>query len=160
MPCRRRIPPARLAAVASVLLFLAGGGPARSGGEDVAPLEPALVNCLARIESAFRAGDALALRDVLPNESRVLVGLESFSRRRAYYAPDQVIRIFQQIFEDSRPIRFQFDRRRGELSRGDIYYVPAFWAMRGSGPVQECRLQFMVRKEGPGYLIREIKELR
>lgn len=151
--------PLRLIACLAVAGLFAAR-PAGAEGEEIAPLEPALVSCLQRIEAAFRAGDAAGLRGLLPDQSKVLLGLESFSRPRAYYAPDQVVRIFQKIFHDSQPVRFDLDRRRGQLSRGTIYYVPASWSMRGSGPVQDCRLQFMLRKEGAGFLIREIKEVR
>jgi len=141
-------------------LAILAATPTRAGVESAPPLEPALVNCLEAIEQAFRAGDGGALRSLLPGESKILVGLESFARPRGYYSRDQVVRMLRQIFEVSHSTRFRFDRERGDLSRGSIYYVPAVWSLRGSGPVQECRLQFMLRKEGPAFLIREIKEVR
>jgi hypothetical protein len=135
-------------------------GDARAGVENPPALEPALAHCLEQIEQAFRSGDCNALRPLLPQESKILVGLESFARPRGYYSRDQVIRMLHQIFEASQSTRFRFDRDRGDLSRGSIYYVPASWSLRGSGPVQQCRLQFMLRKEGQAFVIREMKEVR
>ena len=141
-------------------LSLLASGDAGAGVENPPALEPALAHCLEQIERAFRGGDSNALRGLLPQESKVLVGLESFARPRGYYSRDQVVRILRQIFDASESTRFQFDRERGDLSRGSIYYVPAAWSLRGSGPVQQCRLQFMLRKEGPTFVIREMKEVR
>jgi hypothetical protein len=144
----------------ALALSLLASGDAGAAVENPPALEPALVHCLGQIEQAFRAGDSNALRALLPQESKVLVGLESFARPRGYYSRDQVVRMLRQIFEANPSTRFQFDRDRGDLSRGSIYYVPATWSLRGSGPVQQCRLQFMLRKEGPAFVIREMKEVR
>jgi len=150
----------RRSAPVTLALAMIVWGDARAGVENPPALEPALAHCLETIEQAFRAGDSNALRPLLPQESKVLVGLESFARPRGYYSRDQVVRILRQIFETSQATRFRFDRERGELSRGSIYYVPAAWSLRGSGPVQQCRLQFMLRKEGQAFVIRELKEVR
>ena len=160
----RRMPNPRPVAWSRVLPILLGLGvaagiPARSEVRSI-PLEPALVRCLRQIEAAFRAGDAARLQEVLPAESRVLVALESFSRRKDYYAPDQVVLIFRKIFEQVRVDRFRLDLKRGSLSR-EVYYVPATWSVRGrTSAVKDCQLQFMVRKEGASYFVREIKEVR
>jgi len=125
------------------------------------PLEPALVQCLRRIEMAFRTEDAGALEELLPRDSRVLLGLESFDRRKGYFAPDQVVLIFRKIFAQIEVDRFELDLERGSLSRGELYYVPANWSVRErSSAVKDCQLQFLIRKEGPDYFIREIKEVR
>ena len=150
----------RHSACLALTVAMVAGGNARAGVENPPVLEPTLVRCLEQIEQAFRTGDGNALRPLLPEESKVLVGLESFARPRGYYSRDQVVRILRQIFEASQSTRFRFDRERGDLSRGSIYYVPAAWSLRGSGPVQQCRLQFMLRKEGPTFVIREMKEVR
>ena len=144
----------------AVAVSLLAWGDAGAHVEDPPGLEPALAHSLEQIEQAFRGGDSNALRPLLPQESKVLVGLESFARPRGSYSRDQVVRMLRQIFEASLSTRFQFDRGRGDLSRGSIYYVPAAWSLRGSGPVQQCRLQFMLRKEGPTFVIREMKEVR
>ncbi len=147
--------------VLPILLGLGlGAGVPVHGGDRSIPLEDSLVRCLRQIEAAFRAGDAARLRDVLPVESRVLVGLESFSRRKGYYAPDQVVLIFRSIFERVRVEHFRLDLKRGSLTR-EMYYVRAIWSVRGrTSAVKDCQLQFMVRKEGTSYFIREIKEVR
>ena len=150
----------RRSACITLALALVAWGPAYAGVENPPTLEPALAHSLEQIEQAFRTGDSHALRPLLPPQSKVLVGLESFARPRGYYSRDQVVRMLHQIFEASQSTRFRFDRERGDLSRGSIYYVPAAWSLRGSGPVQQCRLQFMLRKEGPSYVIRELKEVR
>ena len=134
--------------------------PARGENRPI-PLEPALVQSLREIEAAFRAGDAGRLEEVLPRESRVLVALSSLSHRKGYFAPDQVVLIFRSVFEAFPTERFELDLERGSLTRGELYYVPAAWSTRQpSSAVKDCHLQFMIRKEGSSYFIREIKEVR
>jgi len=146
-------------------LLLAGLGAASAlptlGENGTIPLDPTLVQTLRRIETAFRAEDVVALEEVLPRDSRVLLGLESFERRSGYFAPDQVVLIFREIFAQVEVDRFELDLGRASLSRGELFYVPANWSVRKrSSAVKDCQLQFLIRKEGSDYFIREIKEVR
>ena len=145
----------------TLLVLLVGAGlvprwaPAQ---EQAPPLEPALIRCLQEIEAAFRTGDAARLRGVLPREAKVLVGLETFSRHKAFYAPEQVVILFQKIFRDFRPVSFEIHRESGSRSEDDAYFVPASWTAETRDSIRSCRLRLMVRREGSGFTILQIKE--
>jgi hypothetical protein len=63
------------------------------------PVEPALWSRLQRIETAFRGGDAQALRAMLPGETKVRVDLRGLTDGPRSYGPGQVEVVFQQIFQ-------------------------------------------------------------
>jgi hypothetical protein len=114
------------------------------------------------IETAFRAGDADALRPVLPEGSKILLDLESHSRPSAYYSPEQIVLIFGKLFHQMHVLRFHLHREHGGASGARLHYVPAEWSGRDDrGGVHETRLQFMLaREDDDTYRIREIKEVR
>jgi hypothetical protein len=123
-------------------------------------MDPALLQSLRQIEAAFRNGDAGRLAGVLPAGSKVLVGLDSFSRPKAYYAPDQVILIFRKIFRNVRILRFEMEYDDLDPSRSELVYVPATWSVRReSSGIRDLRLQFTVRREAGAYYVRGIKEV-
>lgn len=145
----------RIAILLAALVALAAAAPRER--------DPDLEAALQVIEAAFRTGDAAALRPVLPAGSKILLDLESHSRPSAYYSPEQVVLIFDQLFQRMHVLRFHFDREDGSASGALLHYVPAQWSGRDDrGGVHETRVQFMLaREEDDGtYRIREIKEVR
>ena len=115
---------------------------------------------LRQIEVAFRTAESRRLGPVLPRDSKVLVALDSFSQPEGYYAADQVILLFQEIFEAARVIHFHLDRKRLGSADAVVLYVPARWAVRTEeSGIREARLQFTIRREDDAYYIRSIKEL-
>lgn len=114
------------------------------------------------LEAAFRAGDADALRPVLPDHTKVLLDLESFSRPMSHYAPEQVVLIFRRIFDECAVLRFDLDRKRASPPDSRLTYVPAAWSCRNrAGGTQEARVQFLLVPDEAGrYRVREIKEVR
>ena len=123
-------------------------------------LDPGLLQSLQQIESAFRHGDAGRLARVLPRNSKVMVGLDSFSRPKAYYAPDQVILIFRKIFRNVRILRFEMEYDDLDPSRSELVYVAATWSVRReSSGIRDLRLQFTIRREAGAYYVRSIKEV-
>jgi hypothetical protein len=152
---------ARLVTVPSVfrvLLVALLASPALLGAEP--ETDPRLLQSLRQIETAFRAADAGRLAAVLPGGSKVLVGLESFSQPKAYYAPDQVILIFRKIFRRVRVIRFRLEHEDAGPPKSEVIYVPALWSVRReSNGMKDIRLQFTIRREGDAYYIRGIKEV-
>ena len=148
--------------VCSGLLLGAVSSPVLAGAEADGQrrMDPALLQSLRQIEAAFRNGDAGRLAGVLPAGSKVLVGLDSFSRPKAYYAPDQVILIFRKIFRNVHILRFQLEYDDLEPSRSEMLYVSSTWSVRReSAGNQDLRLQFTIRREGGAYYIRGIKEV-
>ena len=106
-------------------------------------------------------GSGTKIRAWTEKGSLSLPALSSLSHRKGYFAPDQVVLIFRSVFEAFPTERFELDLERGSLTRGELYYVPAAWSTRQpSSAVKDCHLQFMIRKEGSSYFIREIKEVR
>jgi len=127
--------------------------------DDAETLSPGLLRSLRQIESAFLHADVRSLVGVLPRESKVLVGLDSFSQPKAYYAPDQVVLIFRKVFRNVRVQSFQLESD-GLNPRSELVYVPATWTIRRPSPgTDNIRLQFTLRREGDAYFIRGIKEV-
>ncbi len=132
---------------------------ATSAGPADRSIDKNLLETLHQIEVAFRTAEARRLGPILPRNSKVLVGLDSFHQPEAYYAADQVILLFQEIFEAIRVIRFDLVRDKLGAAGPEVLYVPARWALReeASG-IRETRLLFTIRHEGDRYYIRSIKE--
>ncbi len=149
------------AACCGLLLgMLSSAVPAKADTTGSRRLPPRLLQSLRQIESAFRQGDAARLAGVLPRDSKVMVGLDSFSRAKAYYAPDQVILIFRKIFRNLQIVHFHLEYDDLESSRSELLYVPATWSVRrGSSGLRDLRLQFTLRQEGGVYYVRGIKEV-
>ena len=129
-------------------------------GDRARLVDPALLRSLKQIESTFRHGDAGRLAGVLPRDSKVMVGLDSFSRPKAYYAPDQVILIFRKIFRNVRILRFEMEYDDLDPSRSELVFLPATWSVRSeSSGIRDLRLQFTIRREAGAYYVRSIKEV-
>jgi hypothetical protein len=123
-------------------------------------VDPGLLQALKQIESAFRNGDAGRLAGVLPPNSKTMVGLDSFSRPKAYYGPDQVILIFRKIFRNVRILHFELEYDDLDPARSEVVYVPANWSVRReSSGIKDLRLQFTIRREAGAYYVRGIKEV-
>ena len=122
-------------------------------------LVPGLLRSLRQIENAFRHADLRSLIAVLPRDSKVLVGMETFSQPKAYYAPDQVVLIFRKVFQEVRVLSFDLEPD-GADPHSELVYVPATWSVRRpmSG-TKAIRLQFTLRQEGDAYYVRGIKEV-
>ncbi len=152
--CVRTVCSGLLVAVVSSPVLL---GSDADGGRS---LDPGLLQSLQQIGSAFRHGDAGGLARVLPRNSKVMVDLDSFSRPKAYYAPDQVILIFRKIFRNVRVIRFELEYDDLDPSGSELVYVPANWSVRSeSSGIRDLRLQFTIRREAGAYYVRSIKEV-
>lgn len=148
--------------VCSGLLVALVSSPMLVGGdaEGARRLNPGLLQSLKQIEGAFRHGDAGRLAGVLPRDSKIMVGLDSFSRPKAYYGPDQVILIFRKIFRNVRILRFELEYDDLDPSRSELVYVPATWSVRWeSSGIKDLRLQFTIRREAGAYYVRGIKEV-
>src|SRR5574341_4950 len=86
------------------LAALALGRPALPAGD----VEPALWSRLQRIESAFRDGDAEALRPSLSSAAKIRVDLKDLAEVPASYGAGQLQVIFTQVFEKQGTREFAF----------------------------------------------------
>jgi hypothetical protein len=150
-------PRGRLRQTCLALLLALACVPSQQAAES--DIHPGLLRSLRQLESAFRHADVRSLVGVLPRESKVLVGLETFSQPKAYYAPDQVVLIFRKVFNNVRVVSFHLEPD-GLKPRSELLYVPATWSVRrSSSGTKDIRLQFTLRKEGDAYYVRGIQEV-
>lgn len=127
--------------------------PPRAAGQ-----EDALWSRLRRIESAFRSGDAAALRSSFPPAARLRVDLPEVPGGPASYAPGQLQVIFARVFADAPTREFEFDREEVTHPSAGIAFARGRW-VRGSsaGQTEQSRVvTFTLREDGGAWLIHEI----
>lgn len=147
---------ARVAVVTLGVLSAAGGGfPA-------AEVEPALWSRLQRIESAFRRGDAQALRASLPARARVRVDLTCLSDGGGAYGPGQLQVVFERVFHENRTRQFSFRDEDVKVSPPGTAFARGRWVRRGRDEAGDTvdLLTFTLRDEGGDWRIHEILSSR
>lgn len=140
--------------VCALVLLLPGlVAPALAG-----PVEPALWSRLQRIEAAFRAGDAQALRPVLPAEAKVRVDLPGITDGPRSYGPGQLEVVFQQIFASQPEHELTFRAEDVKVASGGTAFARARWARKGPGGEAGAtdHLTFTLRDTAGGWRIHEI----
>jgi hypothetical protein len=151
-------------ALTAILAVSAGAG--RAAASPPAALasvqEDALWTRLRRIESAFRAGDAAALRASFPATSRLRVDLPDVPGCPASYGPGQLQVIFAQIFSDGATREFGFARSEVTRPSAGTAFARGRW-VRGGGPgggERQDVVTFTLREEAGDWRIHEILSVR
>jgi ketosteroid isomerase-like protein len=127
-------------------------GPAAIGAAE--PVEPSLWSRLQRIEAAFRAGDAQALRPLLPAEAKVRVDLPGLTDGPRSYGPSQLEVVFQQIFADREDFELAFRRDDVKVPAEGTAFARARWARPGES--EAAYVTFTLRADNGGWRIHEI----
>jgi hypothetical protein len=149
-------------ALVSALVLLAGHGhaaaaPARaldSQGED------ALWSRLRRIEQAFRAGDAGALRASFPATAKLRVDLPGLPGCPASYGPGQLQVAFAQIFAAAPTQEFTFAADDVTRPSAGTAFARGRWLRGGASGTRAETLTFTLREEEGAWRIHEIVAIR
>jgi len=126
----------------------------RSSAEQV---EPALWSRLQRIETAFREGDAQALRALLPAEAKVAVDLRGLTDGRRSYGPGQLEVVFRQIFETHGSGELTFRHADVKVPSAGTAFARARWSRRApGGTLTVDHVTFTLREQAGDWRIDEI----
>lgn len=141
------------AAAVLVAAVLRASPPAHA--EDV---DPQLSSRLQRIESAFRGGDAGALRPCFAASGKVRVDLKDLTDGPASYGPGQLQVVFEQIFDGNRTREFAFRKQDVTVPSPGTAFAKGRWVRRTRAGGQETvdTLTFTLREENRDWRIHEI----
>ena len=151
-------------ALTAILAVSAGAGRAAAAPPAAAASvqEDALWTRLRRIESAFRAGDAAALRASFPATSRLRVDLPDVPGCPASYGPGQLQVIFGQLFSEAATREFAFAKGDVTQPSASTAFARGRW-VRDAGPGGGERadvVTFTLREEAGDWRIHEILAVR
>jgi hypothetical protein len=148
----------RMALGATASLVVAAGLALAS---PAASIEPALLSRLSQIESAFRRGDARALRGAFPAAARTRLELRDLPSAQGSLGAGQVEVLFRQIFEARRTAEFAFARAAVRLSPPSTAFARARWVRKATDGAESVdTLTFTLRAEGDDWRIEEIRSTR
>ena len=119
---------------------------------------PQLSSRLQRIESAFRGGDAGALRPCFASSGKVRVDLKDLTEGPASYGPGQLQVVFEQIFDGNRTREFAFRKQDVTVPSPGTAFAKGRWVRRARTGGQETvdTLTFTLREENRDWRIHEI----
>lgn len=120
--------------------------------------EDALWSRLRRIENAFRAGDAAALRASFPATAKLRVDLPDVPGCPASYGPGQLQVVFAQLFRAAPTRGFSFAAEDVTRSSAGTAFARGRWVRGASdGQLEQAHaLTFTLREEDGGWRIHEI----
>ena len=121
-------------------------------------VDPQLSSRLQRIESAFRGGDAGALRPCFAATGKVRVDLRDLTEGPASYGPGQLQVVFEQIFDGNRTREFAFRKQDVTVPSPGTAFAKGRWVRRGRTGGKETvdTLTFTLREENQDWRIHEI----
>jgi hypothetical protein len=121
-------------------------------------VDPRLTSRLQHIESAFRGGDAGALRPSFASTGKVRVDLKDLTDGPASYGPGQLQVIFGQIFDGHRTREFAFRKQDVTVPSPGTAFAKGRWVRRARTGGQETAdtLTFTLREENRDWRIYEI----
>lgn len=125
-------------------------------------LDPGLDSRLRSIESAFRQGDASALRLSFSGTGKVCVNIRDLTEAQASYGAGQLEVIFAQIFEAFPTKDFDFEKDEMKASTPGTAFARGRWVRRSRPGNQEAvdTLTFTLRQEGEDWRVLEIRSSR
>jgi hypothetical protein len=150
-------------ALTAILAVPAGAGRAAAApaAGPASVQEDALWTRLRRIESAFRAGDAAALRASFPSTSRLRVDLPDVPGCPASYGPGQLQVIFGQIFAEAATREFAFARADVTQPSAGTAFARGRWVRGDAGAGERADVvTFTLREEAGDWRIHEILAVR
>jgi hypothetical protein len=120
--------------------------------------DPQLSSRLQRIETAFRGGDAGALRSCVASSGKVRVDLRDLTEGPASYGPGQLQVVFEQIFDDNRTREFEFRKQDVKVPSAGTAFAKGRWVRRARTGGHETvdTLTFTLREENRDWRIHEI----
>lgn len=149
---------AKAAGRAAIAVWACAALLAAPAGASAGQVEPLLWSRLQRIETAFRGGDAQALRALLPADAKVRVDLRSLTDGPRSYGPGQLEVVFQQIFAATETVELTFQKDDVKTPAAGTAFARARWARRqdrASPPTVES-VTFTLRELAGDWRIYEI----
>jgi len=121
-------------------------------------VDPQLSSRLRSIESAFRGGDAGALRPCFASSGKVRVDLRGLTDGPASYGPGQLQVVFEQIFDGNRTREFAFRKPDVTVPSPGTAFAKGRWVRRAKTGGKESvdTLTFTLREENQDWRIHEI----
>jgi len=144
----------RLRNIAVALALLA---PIATSASDMAP---SLSSRLSRIETAFRGGDAAALRSSLADNSKVRIDLKDLTDGPGSYGAGQLEVIFDGIFDAHKTREFTFRKQEVTVSGPGTAFARGRWVRRTGAQDTTATLTFTLREEAGDWRIHEIRSSR
>lgn len=136
-------------------LALSCAGPA--GAE---ALDPALGARLRHIESAFREGDAGAVRAASASGGKVRVDLRDLTSGPGSYGPGQLEVVLSRIFQAHQTREFGFRDEDVRVSGPGTAFARGRWVRRAGNRETSETLTFTLREESGQWRIHEIRTSR
>ena len=121
-------------------------------------VEPPLWSRLRRIETAFRGGDAQALRALLPGDAKVRVDLRGLTDGPRSYGPGQLEVVFRQIFAAHDAVELTFRPEDVKVPAPGTAFARARWTRTpaaGGAPAMDF-VTFTLRTQEGDWRIHEI----
>lgn len=147
---------ASLAATALCAFFPVAS--ALAAEEEKPPASP-LAELHERVERAFVRCDAAQLRPILSRRVKTFVASRALTPAEGYYGADQLLLLFERLFEGRTTIRFRAITPDPKLRRDGRASLPIRWISRASGqPPSEISLALILVMEGADWQIREIRD--
>lgn len=139
-----------------------GVSQAYAHGQDSDFTDDALWTRLRRLESAFRQGDATALRLLAPGSGKVRIDLPPWTEGPASFGPGQIQGVFAQVFAERRTHAFSFPKVDVSVSGEGTAFARARWVWCSGGSEQRTSeiLVFSLRSEGGDWRLQEIRRAR
>ena len=158
-PLISRLSPAAMSPLAGVLLLALSLAPARAA-EETPPPSP-LAKLHARVERAFGRCDAGILRPLLSRRVKTFVDSRVLAPSDGYYGADQLLLLFERLFERRTTISFTALSADLKPRRDGRARLPIRWISREGGSSRnEISLTLILDTEGATWHIREIRDLK
>jgi hypothetical protein len=114
----------------------------------------------ASIEKAFSRNDARELRPVLPRRGKIRVASRTLEIDEGYYGREQIVIVFQRLFEARKTLSFSFQPRDPRHGRDRRIQLTALWRYRPpTAASSQIRLEFTLAPLDEAWWVREIREL-
>jgi hypothetical protein len=134
----------------------------RAAAAQAAPADAALDGRLRGIETAFRKGEAGALRPAFTGKGKVRVDLKDVMEGPGTYGPSQLEVIFGRIFDENRTRQFAFRDEDVTVTTPGVAFARARWLRKAGGGGSDVTdtVTFTLRQESGDWRIHEIRSSR
>lgn len=128
---------------------------------DESPTPMPLAKLHARVERAFSRCDAAQLRPVLSRKIKTLVATRALAPSDGYYGADQLLILFERLFDGRTTIGFKALTSDPKTRRDGRASLPVRWISSDKAESRSAlSLILILAKEGTDWQIREIRDLK
>jgi len=152
-----------VATVVSLLATMVGlelSPPQALAAEETTPPSP-LMKLQAQVERAFGRCDAAMLRPILSRRFKTLVATRVLAPSDGYYAADQLLILFERLFEGRTTVRFKAISADSKPRGDGRASLPIRWISSDGGQSHtEVTFVLMLARYDGDWQIREIRDLK